>query len=264
MASPNNSQSTPTESSPGPLQPSPLSEETLPDYEPTPEYSAPTLQTYHFRATKSKTSHLVPFGPSQSSPSYEITYRSTTALPIFNRNGDISISRTISVLDANITKEHIARADFETSGPTPWYPRATLSLRSAGETELRMGASDWRTWTFTYGSRSYAWTLRHVPSSCLELLSPSSSSSYVIARFTYGLAGMKVLAGGEVGKLDIFRDGLTEGTKGVDVVVAGCVVVIKYFEGLGRRYRNDGAAGGVLRAAINPRARKNMEVKFVW
>lgn len=50
--------------------------------------------------------------------------------------------------------------------------------------------------------------------------------------------GTKVLAGGEVGQLDIFRDALTEGQEGVELVVSGCIVIVKYFKGLERRYRS--------------------------
>lgn len=125
-----------------------------------------------------------------------------------------------------------------------------------------MSSPNWKNWKFSYEAASYVWTLRDIPA-CIELSSADSYSDTappVIARFTYGKVGTKVLAGGEVGQLEVWRDALTESTVGREVVVLGCLVVVKYFVGLGRRYRNDGSGGSGAGALINPkgdeRARK--------
>lgn len=247
-------------------------EEVLPDYENTPSYSPETfnspLITYHLRATKKNTSHLVAFEPAinSSQPSYEIKYRSSTALPIFNRNGDISVLRTWSS-SPDKGPAVIARADFHDKGPLPYCPRARITVNSSAEqgqdSTVEMQSRDWKNWTFNHESSPYVWTLRDIPA-CIELSSASShegESTPVIARFTYGKVGTKVLAGGEAGQLQIWRDALTESMEGREVAVVGCLVVAKYFEGLGRRYRNDGSGGSNAPALINAKGRESNKVR---
>ena len=240
-----------------------------PGYENTPVYSAEgfhePLATYHLRVTKPNLLHLVPFLPGRDS--YAISYRSTTALPIFNRKGDISIARKPANSTDPSNEHAVSRADFWDCKKLPYRPAAKFALKSKGnarETTVEMESQDWKNWTFGYDSPAYVWTLREAPA-CIELSSTASRTSPeaapVIARFVYGKVGTKVQAGGEAGTLAIWRDALTHGQEGMDVVVTGCLVVVKYFDGLGRKYRNDGFGGATAAAVVNAKAQETNKVR---
>ncbi|KAF2180915.1 hypothetical protein K469DRAFT_714103 [Zopfia rhizophila CBS 207.26] len=123
-----------------------------------------------------------------------------------------------------------------------------------------MGAPGFETWTFDFDSMPYTWAFRPIPA-CLELSSSQSASTPVIARFTYGKVGTKVLPGGEVGHLEIWRDRLTEDAEGIEAVITGCLVVVKYFDNIGRKYRNDGSGGSAAASLINAKGRETTSVR---
>lgn len=243
----------------------------LPDYETPPDYAPEEFHqpflTYHLRTAKTNMSHLVPFEPavSNTQPSYAIRYRSSIALPFFKCNSDISVSR---VWPSSMGKEAevAARADFHDKGPLPYCPRARFTIggtEGGRDDTVEMECRNWKNWTFCHEARPYVWTLRDVPA-CIELSVADAFHADqvpVIARFMYGKVGTKVLAGGEVGRLTMWRDALTGSVEGREVVVTGCLVVVRYFEGLGRRYRNDGSGGSVTAGLVNAKGKERTTVR---
>jgi len=231
----------------------------LPDYtlphETSPIYDAENfnqpLITYHLRATKKDTSHFLSFEPATSNtqPSYEINYRKRNALTFFTRKADISISRIAPSSSLGEDAVVVARADFHDDGGFPYCPRARMTLNTNAEhredATIEMQSRDWTNWTCTYDSLPCTWTLCDTPR-CIELqhsTTPTNPTPPVIARFTYRNAGQNVLAGGEVGELGIWRDALTESVEGREVVVLGCLVVIRHFDRVGKVGRIDGRGG---------------------
>jgi hypothetical protein len=226
-----------------------LSHELSPSY--VPEAFNQPLITYHLRATEKNTLHFVSFEPATSNtqPSYEISYRKRSALTLFTRKPDISIARIApSSYDGGTMV--VARAVFHDDGGFPYCPRARMTLNTNAEhredATIEMKSRDWTNWTYTHESVPNTWTLCDVPRGIELQHSPSSAnpSPPVIARFTYkNGVGTKVLAGGEVGELSIWRDALTESVEGREVAVLGCLVVIRHFDRVGKVGRIDGRGG---------------------
>ncbi|KAF2187208.1 hypothetical protein K469DRAFT_663268 [Zopfia rhizophila CBS 207.26] len=253
-------------------------EEALPSYDQhTPQYDPQAFHTpiltYHFRQTKTNLQIIVPFGPAPNTPSYEAAYRSSTSLPIFSRKAKQMEEQPGRNNQGGTTREErIVRMDFHSEGDLPWYPRARFRIKVERDGEeksqsVEMQAKDFRNWTVNMNEETYIWKLREIPC-CLELsalhpYAPSSVSDTtpITARFMYGKVGTNVLNGGEIGKLEIFREGLTEKRDGLESVICGCCVVVQYFKGLGRKYRNDGSGGSGAASLVNPKGQMMSSVK---
>lgn len=173
-----------------------------------------------------------------ASPSYDVHYRSAN-LSHVHRDPDISISHTSKTEIAGRAGFHTHTASHAIS-----YPRARLtvnpSLKPGHEIPIEMAAPDFDNWTFTCYRTRYAWRLRKTDA-CLELASldfSPAAASPVIARFTFARFGAAVRPGGEVGKLEIWEDVMTEREIESEVVIMGCLTVVRYLEGSGRLYGN--------------------------
>ncbi|KAH7372352.1 hypothetical protein BKA66DRAFT_468810 [Pyrenochaeta sp. MPI-SDFR-AT-0127] len=210
--------------------------------------SQASVLAYSLYTTESKfLSHLLPTAArsqASTSPSYDVRYGSTATASHAHKGPDISISRPLAT-------EITGRAGFHahTVSHIACYPRARLTVnpsRKPGhDIPIEMAAPDFDNWAFTCHGTRYVWHLRRT-CACLELssldFSPDAASP-VMARFTFAGSGTVVVAGGEAGKLEIWEDVMKEGLMDPEVVIMGCLTVVKYVEESGRLYGNEEALG---------------------
>ncbi|KAF2789146.1 hypothetical protein K505DRAFT_328447 [Melanomma pulvis-pyrius CBS 109.77] len=202
--------------------------QTAPDYD-TAHYETP-LFTYHLRQANRRVQIFVPYGPSVSC-SYKIVSHS---FRLFSKRPEMEV---VYVPQVEMAEKSVASIWFDNNGPLPWRPRAHVSHANAhGNMTYAMESKNFNDWTIVIGGITYIWTFEGNP---VSLVLRENNATMAIARFTYSGCGTAAMNGAEVGELTVYRDGLSDGTDGIEKIISGLMVSIVHFKRMGRQYCND-------------------------